>query len=68
MKYMGKVVLEACYCWEYFYDRIENLVDDLIMTHPLKTRLIAEDGLDRFRDAGAFTEDRSYPACICPIG
>lgn len=40
----GKVeaVMEACYGWEYFYDEVEGLVDDLIMAHPLKTRLIAE--------------------------
>jgi transposase len=37
-----KAVMEACYGWEYFYDEVEDLVDDLIMAHPLKTRLIAE--------------------------
>lgn len=37
-----KAVMEACYGWEYFYDEVEGLVDDLIMAHPLKTRLIAE--------------------------
>ena len=37
-----KAVMEACYGWEYFYDEVEGLVDDLILAHPLKTRLIAE--------------------------
>jgi transposase len=37
-----KAVMEACYGWEYFYDEAEELVDELIMAHPLKTRLIAE--------------------------
>jgi transposase len=35
-------VMEACYGWEYFYDEAAELVDELIMAHPLKTRLIAE--------------------------
>ena len=37
-----KAVMEACYGWEYFYDEVKDLVDELIMAHPLKTRLIAE--------------------------
>ena len=37
-----KAVMEACYGWEYFYDQVDDLVDELIMAHPLKTRLIAE--------------------------
>jgi transposase len=37
-----KAVMEACYGWEYFYDEVDDLIDDLIMAHPLKTRLIAE--------------------------
>lgn len=37
-----KAVVEACYGWEYFYDEVSELVDELIMAHPLKTRLIAE--------------------------
>jgi transposase len=37
-----KAVVEACYGWEYFYDEASALVDELIMAHPLKTRLIAE--------------------------
>jgi transposase len=37
-----KAVMEACYGWEYFYDEVDELVDELIMAHPLKTRLIAE--------------------------
>src|SRR4030065_2608508 len=37
-----KAVMEACYGWEYFYDEVDDLLEDLIMAHPLKTRLIAE--------------------------
>lgn len=37
-----KAVMEACYGWEYFYDEAEPLLEELIMAHPLKTRLIAE--------------------------
>lgn len=43
-RYKGKVkaVMEACYGWEYFYDEVKDLVEEIIMAHPLKTRLIAE--------------------------
>ncbi len=34
--------METCYGWQYFYDEVTELVDELIMAHPLKTRLIAE--------------------------
>jgi len=37
-----KVAMEACYGWQYFYDEVSDLVDEIIMAHPLKTRLIAE--------------------------
>lgn len=37
-----KAVMEACYGWEYFYDEASALVTELVMAHPLKTRLIAE--------------------------
>lgn len=37
-----KAVMEACYGWEYFYDEVNELVDELIMAHPLKTRIVAE--------------------------
>lgn len=37
-----KAVMEACYGWEYFYDEASPLVEELLMAHPLKTRLIAE--------------------------
>ena len=42
-----KAVMEACYGWEYFYDKASELVDELIMAHPLKTRLIAEASVVR---------------------
>ena len=38
----AKAVMEACYGWERFYDEASKLADELIMAHPLKTRLIAE--------------------------
>ena len=37
-----RVVMEACRGWDFFYDEIEGLVDDVKMAHPLKTRAIAE--------------------------
>lgn len=37
-----KAVMEACYGWEYFYDEAHELIGELVMAHPLKTRLIAE--------------------------
>lgn len=37
-----KVVMEASYGWEYFYDEVAELVDEIVLAHPLKTRLIAE--------------------------
>lgn len=37
-----KVVVEACYSWSYFYDQIKDLVDEVQLAHPLKTRAIAE--------------------------
>lgn len=36
------VVTEACYGWSYFYDEIEDIVDEVKLAHPLKTRAIAE--------------------------
>lgn len=36
------VVMEACYNWSYFYDEIKDLVFDVKIAHPLKTRAIAE--------------------------
>lgn len=35
-------VMEAGYGWEYFYDEARDLVTELYLAHPLKTRLIAE--------------------------
>ena len=37
-----KVVVEACYSWSYFYDQIKDLVNEVQLAHPLKTRAIAE--------------------------
>lgn len=35
-------VLEACYGWHYVYDELLDLVDEVKVAHPLKTRAIAE--------------------------
>jgi len=49
----GKVVLEACWNWGRIYDVLSEIeqVEEVVLAHPLKTRLIAEaqiktDGLD----------------------
>jgi transposase len=36
------VVIEASYGWEYIYDEIKDLVKEIKVAHPLKTRAIAE--------------------------
>src|SRR5947207_7829625 len=40
----GKVVLEACWNWGGIYDVLSEIeqVEEVVMAHPLKTRLIAE--------------------------
>lgn len=37
-----KAVMEAGYGWSYFYDQIEELVQDIKLAHPLKTKAIAD--------------------------
>jgi transposase len=37
-----RLAFEATSSWYYVCDLIESLVDDLVLSHPLKTRLIAE--------------------------
>src|SRR3990172_2712030 len=37
-----KVVIEACYGWSYFFDEIKDMVKEVKVAHPLKTRAIAE--------------------------
>lgn len=37
-----KAVLEACYGWHYIYDELSELVEEVKIAHPLKTRAIAE--------------------------
>jgi len=66
-----KAVVEACYGWEYFYDEARPLVEELIMAHPLKTRLIAEariktdsidsEGLAQLLRAGLIPEAYAPP-------
>ncbi len=37
-----KAVLEASYGWEFPYDVLSEMIDEVILAHPLKTRAIAE--------------------------
>lgn len=38
----SKLVLEATGSWYYFYEQMENKAGDIILSHPSKTRAIAE--------------------------
>jgi len=38
----SKIVLEATGGWYYFYEQVEKQVPDIVLAHPLKTRVIAE--------------------------
>lgn len=40
-----KVVLEACSFWERYYDAAISTGAEVVVSHPLKTRLIAEASL-----------------------
>ncbi len=42
------VAMEACYNWSYFYRAVEGSADNIVLAHPLKTRIIAE-ALDKDR-------------------
>lgn len=37
-----QVALEACYNWGWFFDLLQDCVQEVVLAHPLKTRLIAE--------------------------
>ena len=37
-----KVAMEASYNWQYFYRIAEDLSNDVVLAHPLKTRIIGE--------------------------
>ena len=37
-----KIVIESGYCWQPLYDHLEDEGYDIRMTHPLKTKVIAE--------------------------
>jgi transposase len=37
-----QVALEACYNWGYFFDILQDCAQEVVLAHPLKTRLIAE--------------------------
>jgi transposase len=36
------VAVEACYNWGYFFDILQDCAEEVVLAHPLKTRLIAE--------------------------
>ena len=36
------VAMEASYNWQYFYRAAEGLADNIVLAHPLKTRIIGE--------------------------
>jgi transposase len=38
----AQVALEACYNWGYFFDILQDCTQEVVLAHPLKTRLIAE--------------------------
>jgi len=37
-----QVAVEACYNWGYFFDILQDCTEEVVLAHPLKTRLIAE--------------------------
>lgn len=37
-----QVAVEACYNWGYFFDILQDCTAEVVLAHPLKTRLIAE--------------------------
>ena len=36
------VAMEASYNWQYFYRAVEEVADNIVLAHPLKTRIIGE--------------------------
>jgi len=38
----AKAVLEASYGWEFLYDVVQDIIDEVMLAHPYKTRAIAE--------------------------
>jgi transposase len=36
------VAMEASYNWQYFYRIVEDIADNIVLAHPLKTRIIGE--------------------------
>ena len=37
-----QVAVEACYNWGYFFDILQDCTEEVVLAHPLKTRLIVE--------------------------
>jgi len=34
--------MEASYNWQYFYRAVEEVAENIVLAHPLKTRIIGE--------------------------
>ena len=51
-------VMEAGYGWEYFYDAARDLVAELYLAHPLKSRRQDQDERNRLGNPCASTEGR----------
>jgi len=69
----AKAVLEASYGWEFLYDVVHDIIDEVILAHPLKTRAIAEarikhDLLDATTLAHLLRADLVPPAYAPPKG
>ena len=75
-QYFGKfdqptqVALEACYNWGYFFDILQDCAQEVVLAHPLKTRLIAEariktDALDA-RVLAELLRARLLPVAYAP--
>jgi hypothetical protein len=56
------VAIEASYNWLYYYRILEDITDNIVVAHPLKTRIIGEarvktDKID-LRSAGLYAKSR----------
>ena len=58
------VAIEASYNWLYYYRILEDITDNIVVAHPLKTRIIGEarvktDKID-LRSAGLYVKSLIY--------
>ena len=69
MERKPKAVLEASYGWEFSYDVLSEMIDEVILAHPLKTRAIAEARIKHdLLDAQTFSSPspcRSNTSSLC---